>query len=154
MNSLLVIGATSEVSFTVPRFSPTKSLFLNKNSTISQNWSNNWAKLCPFIWTVFITICYSHVTYAFQSESTLYIWQNFKELLAQSRSKIWSVSDCNGTRTNKNLVGKQKLKNFAKLTKLLSWFMSTYLYGWFWLYVIVNSRTHFRVNPHSIFAWM
>ena len=23
-----------------------------------------------------------------------------------------------------------------------------------WLYVLVMSRTHFRVNPHSIFAWM
>ena len=25
---------------------------------------------------------------------------------------------------------------------------------WIWLYVLVMSRTHFRVNPHSIFAWM
>ena len=23
-----------------------------------------------------------------------------------------------------------------------------------WLYVLIMSRTHFRVNPHSIFAWM
>ena len=24
----------------------------------------------------------------------------------------------------------------------------------FWLYVLIMSRTHFTVNPHSIFAWM
>ena len=23
-----------------------------------------------------------------------------------------------------------------------------------WLYVLIMSRTHFRVNPHSIVAWM
>ena len=53
----------------------------------------------------FMTVCSSHVKYAFQSESTLYSSLNVKELLAQSRRKIWSLSDCNGTRTHNQLSG-------------------------------------------------
>ena len=46
-----------------------------------------------------MTVCSYHVTYVFQSESTLYSCLNVKELLAQSRREIWSWSDCNWTRT-------------------------------------------------------
>ena len=35
-----------------------------------------------------LTVCSYHVTYAFQSESTLYSCLNFKELLARNRRKI------------------------------------------------------------------
>ena len=35
-----------------------------------------------------LTVCSCHVTYAFQSESTLYSCLNVKELLARSRHKI------------------------------------------------------------------
>ena len=42
-----------------------------------------------------MTLCSYHVTYAFQSESTLYSCLNVKELLAQSRREIWSFSGCN-----------------------------------------------------------
>ena len=35
-----------------------------------------------------LTVCSCHVTYAFQSESTLYICLNVKELLVRSRSEI------------------------------------------------------------------
>ena len=34
------------------------------------------------------TVCYYHVTYAFQSESTLYSCLNVKERLARSRREI------------------------------------------------------------------
>ena len=34
------------------------------------------------------TVCFYHVTYAFQSESTLYSCLNVKELLARSRREI------------------------------------------------------------------
>ena len=45
------------------------------------------------------------VKYAFQSKSTLYNYLNdVKELLARSRRKIWSLSDCNWTRTRNHLV--------------------------------------------------
>ena len=51
-----------------------------------------------------LTVCSYHVTYVFQSESTLYSCLNVKELLAQSRRIIWSLSDCNLTRTQNHLV--------------------------------------------------
>ena len=35
-----------------------------------------------------LTVCFYHVTYAFQSESTLYSCLNVKELLARSRREI------------------------------------------------------------------
>ena len=47
-----------------------------------------------------MSVCSYHVTYAFLSVSTLYSCLNVKELLAQSRRKIWSLSDCNWTRTH------------------------------------------------------
>ena len=36
----------------------------------------------------YLTVCSCHVTYAFQSESTLYNCLNVKELLARSRHEI------------------------------------------------------------------
>ena len=53
-----------------------------------------------------MTVCSYHVTYASQSESTLYSCLNVKELLAQSRREILSLSDCNWTRTHNHLVHK------------------------------------------------
>ena len=47
------------------------------------------------------TVCYYHVTHAFQSESTLYSCLNIKELHARNRRDIGSLSDSNGTRTHK-----------------------------------------------------
>ena len=44
----------------------------------------------------------------FQSESTLYIYLNVKELLARNRCDIWSLSDCNGTPIHNPLVRKRK----------------------------------------------
>ena len=41
-----------------------------------------------YICTVHLTVCAYHVTYAFQSESTLYSCLNVKELLARSRREI------------------------------------------------------------------
>ena len=51
-----------------------------------------------------LTVCSYHVTYAFQSGSTLYSCLNVKELLAPNRHEIWKLSDCNWTRTQKHLV--------------------------------------------------
>ena len=73
------------------------------------------------------TVCSCHVTYTFQSESTLFSCLNVKELLAQSRHKIWSLSDCNWTRAHNHLVHKWTLNHLAKLTKRLSFTVSTYL---------------------------
>ena len=63
----------------------------------------------------FMTACFDHVAYVFQSESTFYSRLNVKELLGRSRRKIWSLSDCNWTRTHNYLVRKRTLNHLAKL---------------------------------------
>ena len=63
-----------------------------------------------------MTVCSCRVTYAFQSESTLYSCLNVKELLARSRRKIRSLSDWNWTRTQNHLVRKRTLNHLVKLT--------------------------------------
>ena len=59
-----------------------------------------------------------HVTYVFQSESTLYSCLNFKKLLARNRRDIWSLGNWNGTRTHNLLIRKQTLNHLAKLAEL------------------------------------
>ena len=76
-----------------------------------------------------LTVCSCRVTYAFQSESTLYTCLNVKELLAPNSPKIWRFSECNWTRTHNHLVRKRTLNYSAKMAKLLSWVVSIYLYG-------------------------
>ena len=49
------------------------------------------------------------------------------------------------TQTHNHLFHKKTLKHCA---------VSTYLYDAFWLYVLIMSHMLFRVNPHSIIAWM
>ena len=44
--------------------------------------------LSTYLCTVYLTVCSCHVTYAFQSESTLYSRLNVSDLLARSRYKI------------------------------------------------------------------
>ena len=62
-----------------------------------------------------MTVCHYHITYAFQSESTLYSCLNIKELLARKRRDIWSLSDINGIRTHNHLVRKRTPNYLAKL---------------------------------------
>ena len=69
----------------------------------------------------FILIVYSyHVTYTFQIKSTICSCLNVKKLLARNRREIWSLSDCNGTRTHNHLVLKRTLNHLAKLPKWLN----------------------------------
>ena len=86
-----------------------------------------WALICM----VHLTVCSCHLTYAFQSESTLYSCLNVKELLARSRREIWRWSDCNWTRSQNHLVLKRTLNHLAELAKWSSCVPSTYLYGEF-----------------------
>ena len=83
-----------------------------------------------------LIVCSYHVTYAFQSESTLYSCLNVKELLARSRREIWSLSDCNWTRTHNHLVHKRTLNHLAKLAKWLSVRLWT---KWLWVRVQLQS---------------
>ena len=110
---------------------PITTSFVNEHSTIWPNWPNDWAALWVLICTVHLTVCPCHVTYAFQSDYTLYICLNVKEFLAPNKSDIWSLSDCNWTRMHNHLVRKRTLNHLAKLAKSLSCVVSTYLYGAF-----------------------
>ena len=111
---------------------PTITYFVNEHSTIWQNWPNDWAVLWVLICMLHLIVCFYPVTYEFDSESTLYSCLNVKELLARSRRHIcWTLSDCNGTRTDNHLVRKRTLNHLAKLAKWLSCAVSTYLYGAF-----------------------
>ena len=81
--------------------------------------------------TVHLTVSFYHVTYIFQSESTLYSCLNVKELLAVNRCETWSLSDCNWTQSHNHLVQKWTLHHLATLAKWLRSVVSTYLYGAF-----------------------
>ena len=72
---------------------------------------NDWAVLWVLVCTVYLTVCSCHVTYTFQSESTLHICLNVKELLARNRHKIWIP-------THNHLVHKRTLNHLAKLANL------------------------------------
>ena len=76
---------------------------------------NDWAELWVLICTMHLTVCSCHVTYAFQSESTLFSCMNVKELLARNRCKIWSLNDCNWTQTHNHLVCKQTLNRHSTI---------------------------------------
>ena len=78
-----------------------------------------------------LIVCFYHVRYEFESESTLYSCLNVKELLARSSRHIWRLSNCNGTRPRNHLLRKRTLSHVAKLAKSLSCVVSTYLYGAF-----------------------
>ena len=56
-----------------------------------------WVLIC----TVLLTVCYYHITYVFQGESTSYICLIGKELLAWGRCEIWSLNDFNKTWTHR-----------------------------------------------------
>ena len=79
---------------------------------------------------MYLTVCYN-VTYALQSESTLYCCLNIKELLAQNRCKIWCLIDCSLSRTESLLVRQRTLNHLAKLAKWLTFVVSWNLYGTF-----------------------
>ena len=107
----------------------------------ASDWAVFWVLTC----TVNLTVCSCHVTCAFQSESTLCSCLN---VLGRRRPEIWSLSDCNWTRSQNHLVRKRTLNYLAKLEKWLTCVLSTYLY--YAVNCMFFSCTHFRVNPDSI----
>ena len=109
----------------------TTNYFVNEHSTNWPNRPNDWAELWVLIYMVDWTICLYHVTYAFQSESTLHIWLNVKRFFARKRHDIWCLSNWNGTQTHNHLGRRLTVNILAKLTKWLSWVVNTYLYNAF-----------------------
>ena len=104
-----------------------KTQFVNEYSTIWPTRPNDWAVFCVLIRTVHLTVCSSHVIYRFQIEFTFYSCLNIKELLAQSRRESWSLSDCNWTQTQIQLVRKRRLNHLVNLAKWLSCILSVRL---------------------------
>ena len=104
----------------------TKFIWLKLSNTkqaVSKNiiwniWITNKAflgfELLAFLTVSILTVCSYDVTYAFQSESTFYSCLNVRELLARSKREIWSLNDCNWTRTYNHLVHKRSLNHLAK----------------------------------------
>ena len=94
-------------------------------------------------------VCYYHVTYAFQSKFTLQSWLNVKELLAQNKRNIRSLSDSNWIRTCNHLVSKRTLNCLAKLAKWFSCVVAlicTVLQTVYYYHVTYT----FRANLHYI----
>ena len=109
----------------------------SKSENIKHFWWFRKIKEINWMKDKFLTVCSCHVTYAFQGESTFYSCLNVKELLAWSRRKIWSLSDCNWTRTHNRLVRKRTLNHLAKLAKWLSVRLRT---KWLWIQVQFQSQ--------------
>ena len=128
----------------------TTTELVNKHSTSWPKWPYDWAVLWVLICTVHLTVCCCHVTYAFQSESKLYICLNIKELFPRNRHKIWSLNDSKGTWIHKQLVCKETLNLLAKLTEWSSWIVSTYLYGAF-AYLFLSCHGHVSKWIHTLY---
>ena len=111
------------------RFEPKTTWFRNQHPTIQPSWQNDWVMLWILICMAHLTVCFYHVTYAFQSESLLYSYLNVKEILAQNKRNIRSLSDNNGIWTHNHLVRERTLNHLPKQAKLLSCVVSTYLHG-------------------------
>ena len=81
------------------------------------------------------------------------VWLNVKELLTRSKCNIWSLSDRKKVRIENHLVRKGTLNDLKKVAKWLSSAVEYLPLRCIWLYVIVMSRTSFRVNPCTTF-WL
>ena len=95
---------------------------------------------CEYLTVCCIWMCSCHVTYTLQSQSTLYICLNVRELPARNKCNIWSF-DCNGIWIHNHLVCKGILNHLGKLAKWLSFVVSTYLYCAFnWMFLLCHIR--------------
>ena len=85
------------------------------------------------VWCIWLYVLIISLTsFRMHLHSTLYSCLNIKEPLAQNRRNLRSLYDCKGIRMMNHLVrSKQTLNYLAKLTKWLSFALSTYLYGVF-----------------------
>ena len=114
------------------------------------NWPNDWAVLWVLICTVYLTVCYYHVMYEFQGESTLY---NLPECQGTPCSKQapylkfkWQQRDSN----QHPLSSKTNTQPFSEIGQMIELFSEYLSLRCIWLCVIIMSRTSFRVNLHPI----
>ena len=80
-----ILSFTSIVGASVGIANASFTLFFFSNNRNSQKLLNMTRKKKEKHDKILMTVCYCHVTYAFESESTLYSCLNVKEILARSR---------------------------------------------------------------------
>ena len=90
--------------------------------------SDYWVVLWVLICTIHLPVCYHHLTYVFQRESTLFSCLNVKEPLIRKRLDIWHLPDSNRIWTHNHLVCKPTLNHLAKPTKWSGCVVSPYLH--------------------------
>ena len=104
----------------------------------------------PCIWLYVFSMSHER----FGSESTLYSCLNAKELLVRNRRDIWSLSDCNRTRTHNHLVRKRTLNHLAahrtyEYSQHSSIIWPVWSNGWVLVYklrVVVGSNTKPQIS--------
>ena len=94
--------------------------------------------------TLLLPVCCYCVMYAFQSESALCSCLNVKELLAQKRYDIWSLSDSNRIWTHNHLVLKWTLNHLAKWLSVRLWTK------WLWVRIPLLSLIFFVIATKEI----
>ena len=102
-----------------------------------------------------------HVTYAFQSESTLYSCLNVQKHLARNRRDIWSLRDSNGIRTSLAKMFSICLLSGCGFESRCCIFIITsvlYFVIFFWLVLLLkkttNSPFRYRVTNDAFLTWM
>ena len=76
-------------------------------------------------------------------------WKSFNIKSSwKERTSKRSFYDCNWTQAYNHLVHKQTIKHFVKLVFIFCFYFH------FHFFFLIKSHTRFRVNPHSIVAWM
>ena len=100
------------------------------NTDTNQNW-NNWEL--------------SHETIACDYRNPSCIIRKIKKLIKKKNAKKLSLQNNNYIHLFRGFQGFQKLLT-ATIQKSKDQF--------YWLYVPIISRTRYKVNPHSIFAWI
>ena len=71
----------------------------------------------------------------FRVNPTLYSCLNLKEVLAQNRCKIWSLSDCNWTQTHNHLVNEHSTIRKQTQTSFAKWLSAHLWIKWLWVQV-------------------
>ena len=94
--------------------------------------------------TVHLTGCSYHVTYAFQSESTISSCLNVKELLAQNKHDIWSLSDSIGDSVRDMMITYSQMSHTDKDSQRSSIIGPVLLNGWVFVYELIGcgSESH------------
>ena len=99
--------------------------------------------LRDFLKSSFASNCFTSKSYALEN-----LTEGFHALLTPVIKELYTViNDCNGTRTHNHLVRKRTLNHLAKLTRWLSWIVSTYLYGAFkYKYVLLGANVEANLD--------